>query len=123
MLSMRRVGLIDSRVGNACVPAHRNVPPRDAARRTTSLRNARAAGDTPADLARLARTVRLKRPGLRDGVAFEADAVRRLPKRLNSLCARTTIMPKERVLDTIIPYACNDFELLLLAQSGHSANG
>jgi hypothetical protein len=43
---MRRVGLIDITVGNACASAHRNVPPRDAARRTTSLRNARAAGDT-----------------------------------------------------------------------------
>ena len=59
---MRRVGLIDITVGNAARLAHRNVPPRDAARRTTSLRNARAAGDIPAALARLARTVRLKRP-------------------------------------------------------------
>jgi len=39
--SMRRVGLIDITVGNATrLGAHRNVPPRDAARRTTSLRNA-----------------------------------------------------------------------------------
>src|SRR4029077_4926383 len=45
----------------------RNVPPRDAARRTTSLRNARAAGDISAALTRLARTVRLKRLWLRDG--------------------------------------------------------
>jgi hypothetical protein len=52
---MRRVGLINIKVGNACASAHRNVPPRDAARRTTSLRNARAAGDIPAALARLAR--------------------------------------------------------------------
>ena len=62
-------------VGNACASAHRNVPPRDAARRSTSLRNARAAGDIPAALARLARTVRLKRLWLRD--AFEGDAVQR----------------------------------------------
>src|SRR5712664_449494 len=66
--SMRRVGLIDTMVGNACASAHRNVPPRDAARRTTSLRNARAAGDNPAPLARLTRTVTLyctKGPTLR----------------------------------------------------------
>ena len=54
--STRRVGLIDIKVGNACASAHRNVPPRDAARRTTSLRNARTAGDIPAALVRLART-------------------------------------------------------------------
>jgi hypothetical protein len=64
---MRRVGLIDITVGNAGASAHRNVPPRDAARRTTSLRNARAAGDIPVGLARLARTVRLKRLWLRAG--------------------------------------------------------
>src|ERR1700736_5403896 len=58
---MRRVGLINIKVGNACASAHRNVPSRDAARRTTSLRNARAAGDILAALARLVRTVRLKR--------------------------------------------------------------
>ena len=45
---MRRVGLIDITVGNVGrALAHRNVPPRDAARRTTSLRNPRAAGDNP----------------------------------------------------------------------------
>jgi hypothetical protein len=59
--SIGRVGLIDITVGNAGASAHRNVPPRDAARRTTSLRNARAAGDTPAALVRLAGMVRLKR--------------------------------------------------------------
>ena len=42
--SVRSVGLIDITVGNAGASAHRNVPPRDAARRTTSLRKARAAG-------------------------------------------------------------------------------
>jgi hypothetical protein len=53
--SMGRVGLIDITVGNAArASAHRNVPPRDAARRTTSLRNARAARDIPAALVRLA---------------------------------------------------------------------
>ena len=50
---MRRVGLIDIKVGNACASAHRNVPPRDAVRRTTSLRNA-SCWDIPAALARLA---------------------------------------------------------------------
>jgi hypothetical protein len=70
--SMRGVGLIDITVGNACVSAHRDVPPRDAARRTTSLRNSRAAGDIPAALVRLARTVCLKRLWLR--FAFEVDA-------------------------------------------------
>ena len=45
-------------VGNACASAHRNVASRDAARRTTSLRNARTAGDILAALARLARAVR-----------------------------------------------------------------
>jgi hypothetical protein len=79
--SMRRVGLVDSTVGNACASAHRNVPPRDAARRTTSLRNARAAGDIPAALVRLARTVRLKRSGARGSETvwrLRATAVRRV---------------------------------------------
>jgi hypothetical protein len=36
---MGRVGLVDITVGNAArASAHRNVPPRDAARRTASLR-------------------------------------------------------------------------------------
>jgi hypothetical protein len=52
--SMGGVGLIDITVGNGA-PRRINVPPRDAARRTTSLRNARAAGDILASLARLAR--------------------------------------------------------------------
>lgn len=58
--SMRRVGLIRHHGRQRDAPsAHRNVPPRDAARRTTSLRNARAAGDTPAALECLAHTMRL----------------------------------------------------------------
>ena len=56
-------------------PRRINVPPRDAARRTTSLRNARAAGDVLAALARLARTVTLKRLWLRD--RLRATAVQR----------------------------------------------
>jgi hypothetical protein len=76
--SMGRVGLIDITVGNAArLGAHRNVPPRDAARRTTSLRNARAAGHFPAAFARLARTVRLKRLWLREGMTFEGDPAQR----------------------------------------------
>jgi hypothetical protein len=47
-------------VGNAYASAHRNVPPRDAARRTTiATQRARRWGH-PATLARLARTVTLK---------------------------------------------------------------
>jgi hypothetical protein len=53
--SMGRVGLIDITVGSAARLGASQGPPRDAARRTTSLRNARAAGDIPAALARLAR--------------------------------------------------------------------
>ena len=106
-------------VGNACASAHRNVPPRDAARRTTSLRNARAAGDIPAALARLARTVGLKRStpcGFETVWRLRATPYRGPPTRLNSLCARMTIMSKARVQVTIIQYACNS---LRMTASGH----
>jgi len=71
------VGLIDITVGNAARLGASQRSTRDAARRTTSLRNARAAGHIPAAFARLARTVRLKRLWLRDGMAFEGDPVQR----------------------------------------------
>jgi hypothetical protein len=64
---MRRVGLIDITVGNA---ARFGASQRSTTRRCashTSLRKARAAGDIPVGLARLARTVRLKRLWLRAG--------------------------------------------------------
>ena len=64
--SMGCVGLIDITVGNAARLGASQRSTRDAARRTTSLRNARAAGHIPAAFARLARTVRLKRLWLRD---------------------------------------------------------
>ena len=52
---MGRVGLIDITVGNSMRLGTSMLPLRDAARRTTSLRNARAAGDISAAFARLAR--------------------------------------------------------------------
>jgi hypothetical protein len=58
-------------VGNACASAHRNVPPRDAARRTSSLRNVRAAGIPGGSRAFSA----LKAPGTSRNV-FGADCAR-----------------------------------------------
>jgi hypothetical protein len=51
--------------------AHRNVPPRDAARRTTSLRKRLSRWGSLAACARLARTVPLRRLWLRDGHVSE----------------------------------------------------
>ncbi len=62
---MRRVGLIDTMVGNVCASAHRNVPPRDAVRRTTIATQRASRWGHPATLARLARTVTLKSLWLR----------------------------------------------------------
>src|ERR1700726_1901781 len=100
---MRRVGLIDTTVGNA---ARLGASQRSTTRRCAShhIATQRASRwDIPAALARLATR-------LRDGTAFEGNAPRGLPTRLNSLPARMTIMPKARVLAAVIQYACNNFD-------------
>jgi Ser/Thr protein kinase RdoA (MazF antagonist) len=106
--SMGGVGLIDITVGNGA-PRRINVPPRDAARRTTSLRNARAAGDILAALARLARTVPLKRArGSETAWRLRATAVQRAADEIEFALRKDD--DKARVLVTILQYACNDFE-------------
>ena len=74
---MGRVGLIDITVGNAARPgaSQRSTTRRCASHHIATQRASR--WDIPAALARLARTVRLKRPWLRDDTAFEGDAAQR----------------------------------------------
>jgi len=77
--SMGYVGLIDITVSNAARlgASQRSTTRRCASHHVATRRVSR--WDIPAALARLARTVQaLKRLWLRDGIAFESDAVKRV---------------------------------------------
>jgi hypothetical protein len=100
---MGRVGLIDITVGNA---ARLGVSQRSTTRRCAShhIATQRASrwGHPGGSRAFGADGPPHARKRLREGMASEGDAAQRVPTRLNSLCARMTILPKTRILVTII---------------------
>jgi hypothetical protein len=109
---MGRVGLIDITVGNAArLGASQRSTTRRCASHHIATQRASRWGHPGGPRASSADGPPQARKRLRERVwRLRATPYRGLPTRLNSLCARMTIMPKARILVTIIQYACNDFE-------------